>query len=256
MSVFAKGQLEGKVALITGGATGIGFQIARTLGSYGAKVVICSRKHQVLEAAIVNLKEDDIDCMCVVADVRNPEDVENVVKQILLSYSRLDILINNAAGNFPAKIEDISYNGFKTIIDIDLNGTFNMTKAVFEAYMKDNGGAIVNITAAFELRGVSYQAHVASAKVGINSLTRTCAVEWGVLGIRTNAVAPGGIHDTEGMERFASNVPSGAKAMPKGQKQDIANAVLFLVSDAASFINGVCLNVDGGGSVDMMKVPV
>jgi 2,4-dienoyl-CoA reductase [(3E)-enoyl-CoA-producing], peroxisomal len=256
MSVFVKGQLEGKVALVTGGATGIGLEIARTLGVFGAKVVICSRKQEVLAAAVANLKEDGIDCIYVVTDVRNPEAVENAVNQTLASYNSLDILINNAAGNFPAKIEGISYNGFKTIIDIDLNGTFNMSKAVFEAYMKDNGGAIVNITAAFELRGVSYQAHVASAKVGINSLTRTCAVEWGGLGIRTNAVAPGGIHDTEGMARFSGSVPSGTKPIPKGQKQDIANAVLFLVSEAASFINGVCLNVDGGGSVDMMKVPV
>lgn len=256
MSVFVEGQLQAKVALITGGATGIGLEIARTLGNHGARVAICSRKQEVLEGAIEDLKSDGIDCFCVVADVRDPEAVENVVAQVLANYNSLDILVNNAAGNFPAKIEGISYNGFKTIIDIDLNGTFNMTKAAFEAYMKDHGGSIVNITAAFELRGVSYQAHVAAAKTGINSLTRTCAVEWSPLGIRVNAVAPGGINDTEGLSRFADSVPAGAKPIPKGSKQDIANAVMFLVSDAASFVSGACLNVDGGGSVDMMKVPV
>src|SRR5690606_32660500 len=128
-------------------------------------------------------------------DVRRPEEVERVTRGILDRWGRLDVLVNNAAGNFPAPISKISYNGFKSVVDIDLLGTYNCSKAAFELAMRERGGRIVNIAAAFELRGVSFQAHVAAAKSGVLSLTRTCAVEWGSRSIRVNAVNPGATGD-------------------------------------------------------------
>lgn len=253
MSDFKENILKDRVALITGGGTGIGKEIARTLGKHGAKIVITSRKKDVLDTACREFVKDNIDCLAKASDVRHPEEVEAVIASTLEMYGSLDIVVNNAAGNFPAPIDNISYNGFKTIVDIDLLGTYNVTKAAYTAYMKEHGGSIVNITAPFEHWGVSYQAHVAAAKTGIESLTRTCAVEWAHLGIRVNSVGPGFIAETEGVKRFGESVGMPDDKALKGSKQDMANAVLFLVSDSASFISGVSIRVDGSACVDLLK---
>lgn len=254
MSVFKSDILEGRVALVTGGGTGIDREIARTLGERGASIVICSRKAEVIAATRDDFIKQGIDCLAVTADIRDPELVEAVVQATLERFERLDIVVNNAAGNFPASLDKLSYKGFKTIADIDLLGTHNVSKASFDAWLKQHGGCIVNISAPFEHWGVAYQAHVAAAKAGVDSLTRTCAVEWARLGIRVNSVAPGPIGDTEGMQRFEASV--GKTEATPGSKQDMANAVLFLVSDAASFINGVSLRVDGGSGIDLLKIPL
>jgi peroxisomal 2,4-dienoyl-CoA reductase len=256
VSDFKENILKGRAAMITGGGTGIGKEIARTLGKHGAKIVITSRKRGVLDAAKNEFEKDNIECLALASDVRHPEKVEQTIASAIEKYGRLDIVINNAAGNFPAPIDKISYNGFKTIVDIDLLGTYNVTKAAYTAYMKAHGGCIVNITAPFEHWGVSFQAHVAAAKTGIESLTRTCAVEWAHLGIRVNSVAPGYIAETEGVKRFGESVNMPDSRSLKGTKQDMANTVLFLVSDSASFISGVSIRVDGGACIDMLKVPV
>lgn len=257
MSVFSKQLLDKKVALVTGGATGIGKQIARVLGDHGATVVICSRKQEKLAAAAAELSGEGIQCNYAVVDIREAPMVEQVVEQIIADFGRLDIVVNNAAGNFPAPISDISYNGFKTIVDIDLLGSYNVSKAAFEKYLKENGGNIVNISAPFQHMGAACQAHVAAAKAGVDSLTRSCAVEFGRHAIRVNGVAPGATADTEGMERFKKSGPVVNAANPLGvvgSKDDIANAVLFLVSDAARYITGQTLVVDGGSSVDLFKL--
>ncbi|MEH6519421.1 MAG: SDR family oxidoreductase [Halioglobus sp.] len=256
MSVFSSKHLESKVALVTGGGTGIGKEIARTLGAHGARVMICSRKVDVLSSTASELQGEGIDCIFRTCDIREPEVVESVISDCLSHFGQLDILVNNAAGNFPARIEDLSYNAFRTIIDIDLQGTFNMTKAAFALAMRENGGNIINIAAPFEHMGVSWQAHAAAAKSGVISLTRSAAVEWSSLGIRVNAVSPGGIRDTEGLDKLDEPLTKGNAAARYGTRQDIANAVMFLASDAARFINGVNLHVDGGSSIDMLKVPV
>jgi len=259
MNVFHHDILEGKVALVTGGATGIGKEIARALAQHGARVCIASRKQENLQAACEEFLAENLHCMWEPCDVREPDQVERVLRAILDRHGRLDIVVNNAAGNFPALISGISYNGFKAVVDIDLRGTYNVTKAAFEAYLKKHGGCIVNITAPFERLGVSFQAHVAAAKAGVDSLTRTCAVEFGPYGIRVNAVAPGATAETEGMARFAAaaGMPDEAGTCPLGyigSKRDIANAVLFLASDAASYVTGHVLAVDGGAGVDMLKM--
>jgi peroxisomal 2,4-dienoyl-CoA reductase len=256
MSDFKENILEGRVALITGGATGIGKEIARTLGKHGAKIVITSRKQENLDAACQVFQGEGIECINVSSDVRNPEAVEQVIAATLEKYGSLDIVVNCAAGMFIAPIERMSYNGFKTVIDIDLLGTYNVTKAAYTAYLKEHGGCIVNITAPFANWGVSSMAHVAAAKTGVESLTRTCAVEWAPLGIRVNSVAPGFISDTEGVKRAGESMDIPDDKSLKGTRQDMANAVLFLVSDSARFISGVCILVDGGATVDLLRMPV
>ncbi len=258
MPTFAPDILAAKVALVTGGGTGIGKEIARTFGRHGARLCIAARRQDVLEATKEEFEREGFECLAVPCDVRQPDQVERVLEETLARFGRLDILVNNAAGNFPAPMAGISYNGFKSIVDIDLLGTYNVSKAAFDAWLGEHGGNIVNISAPFEQMGAAYQAHVAAAKSGVNSLTRTCAVEWGPKGIRTNAVAPGAISDTEGLERFdavddASNLS--APLRRPGSKQEIADTVLFLVSDAASYVNGQVIYVDGGSGVDAMKLP-
>jgi NAD(P)-dependent dehydrogenase (short-subunit alcohol dehydrogenase family) len=182
-----------------------------------------------------------------------------VVDGVLERYGRLDVVVNNAAGNFPAPMTDISPNGFKAVVDIDLLGTYNVSRAAFDAWMQGNGGNIVNISAPFELRGVAMQAHVASAKAGVDSLTRTCAVEWGPYGVRVNAVAPGTIAGTEGVRRFADAVRGGDESPTNplgiaGHGADIALCALFLCSPSARFVSGQVIAVDGAGSTDMLRL--
>jgi peroxisomal 2,4-dienoyl-CoA reductase len=255
VSDFKENILQGRIALITGGATGIGKEISRTLGNHGAKIVITSRKQENLDAARQEFEKEGIECLALSSDVRNPEAVEKVIASTIEKYGSLNIVVNCAAGMFPASIEKMSYNAFKTIVDIDLLGAYNVTKAAFTAYLKEHGGCIVNITAPFEHWGVSSMAHVAAAKTGVESLTRSCAVEWAPLGIRVNSVAPGFISETEGVKRFGESLDIPDKSL-KGTKQDMANAVLFLVSDSASFISGICIRVDGGATIDLLRMPV
>src|SRR5277367_3737099 len=256
---FAPDLLDGQVALVTGGATGIGKEICRVLGAHGAKVAMASRKRENLEAAVEELAAEGIDAEFAVCDVRDAQAVRAAVDQILDGRHRLDIVVNNAAGNFPAPMSKISPNGFKAVVDIDLLGTYNVTRAAFDAWLADHGGCIVNISAPFGQKGVVFQSHVAAAKAGVDSLTRTCAVEWGPYGIRVNAIAPGTIGGTEGVRRFAEAVTDGDDR-PKnplglqGHGSDIAYLALFLCSPMARFISGQVIAVDGGGSADLLKL--
>jgi len=258
--VFLPDLLRGQVALVTGGGTGIGKEIARVLGRHGARLAIASRRREVCEETARELAGEGIEVLVDQFDVRRPDEVERVVRAILARFGRLDILVNNAAGNFPAPISRISYNGFKSVVDIDLLGTYNCSKAAFELAMRASGGNIVNIAAAFELSGVAYQAHVAAAKTGVLSLTRTCAVEWAPYGIRVNGVNPGATGNTEGMRRSEA-IPSGPQrsSNPLGvlsHGQDVALCVLFLVSPSARHVSGQVIAVDGAGSADRLRIPL
>jgi 2,4-dienoyl-CoA reductase [(3E)-enoyl-CoA-producing], peroxisomal len=258
-SVFAADVLEGQVALVTGGATGIGKEICRVLGAHGARVTLASRKKENLEATVEELKAEGVDAAFGVCDVRDADAVRAVVDSVVTDRGRLDIVINDAAGNFPAPMSKISPNGFKAVVDIDLLGTYNVTRCAFDAWLEDHGGSIVNISAPFQQKGVVFQSHVAAAKAGVDSLTRTCAVEWGPYGIRVNAIAPGSIGGTEGVRRFAEAVTDGDDR-PKnplglqGHGSDIAYLALFLCSPMARFISGQVIAVDGGGSADLLKM--
>ena len=262
MSVFRQDLVRDQVALVTGGGTGIGKGIARSLAEHGAKLAIASRSMDNLMPTRDALESDGFECIAVPCDIREPDQVERVMQEILKHYGKLDILVNNAAGNFPAPIAGLSYNGFKSVVSIDLLGTYNVSKAAYDAYLGEHGGHVVNITAPYHGMGVALQSHAASAKMGIDALTRTAAVEWGPKGIRVNGIAPGAVSGTEGLARLG-DIGGGSNDAEQhannplgfvGNPTDIANALLFLVSDAARYVTGQILNVDAGSSVDMLKV--
>jgi peroxisomal 2,4-dienoyl-CoA reductase len=249
-TIFADGVLKGHVALVTGGGTGITGGIARAFAEAGASVALVSRKMEHLQPAADAINANGGKAIPVVADVRQPEAVESAVAQTIEAFGKIDIVVNGAAGNFLCKAEELSPNGFGTVVDIDLKGTFNVCRAAF-AQLKEHRGQILNISATLHYLGTPMQLHVSAAKAGVDALTRNLAVEWGRYGIRVNAIAPGPIEDTEGMQRL---VPEAMKAQLKklvpigrfGRIADIEKAAVFICSDAASFINGVVLVVDGG----------
>jgi 2,4-dienoyl-CoA reductase [(3E)-enoyl-CoA-producing], peroxisomal len=253
-SVFHPDLLAGQVALVTGGGSGICKGIARAFAAHGARVVIVSRKAEVLAAAADELSRDTGgEVVAAAADVRDPDQVAAAVATALERFGRLDLVVNGAAGNFLAPVAALSPNGFKTVVDIDLGGTFNVCKAAFEALGK-RGGLVLNISATLHYHGTPLQAHAAAAKAGVDALTRTLAVEWGSLGIRVNALAPGPIAETEGMRRLApGDIASRVKALiPLGRFgtiEEIAQAALFLASPAAAYVTGAVLVVDGGQCV-------
>jgi len=249
-SVFADGVLRGRVAYVTGGGTGITGGVARALAEAGARVALVSRKIEHLEPAAALINDAGGEALAAAADVRDYAQVEQSLAATVERFGRLDIVVNGAAGNFLCKAEELSPNGFGTVVDIDLKGTFNVCRAAV-AELKKSRGQILNISATLHYLGTPYQLHVSAAKAGVDALTRNLAVEWGRHGIRVNAIAPGPIEDTEGMkrlvpeevkERLRRNIPLGRF----GLIRDIEQAAVFLCSDAASFVNGTVLVVDGG----------
>ncbi|XP_078691412.1 peroxisomal 2,4-dienoyl-CoA reductase [(3E)-enoyl-CoA-producing]-like [Branchiostoma floridae x Branchiostoma belcheri] len=256
--IYRRDLLKGKVAFITGGGSGIGFRIAEIFMRHQCSVVIASRNLEKVKAAAAKLeKATGRKCLALPMDVRKADQILAAVDAALSHFNRIDILVNNAAGNFLCPAGKLSFNAFKTVMEIDAHGSFNCSKAVFDKYMKDHGGSIVNITATLHHRGVALQTHAGSAKAAIDAMTRHLAVEWGQYGIRINCVAPGPIDDTEGMrrlggaklkkmtgsyERLIREIPVGRI----GTKSDIANGCLYLVSPAGSFVSGTNLIVDGG----------
>jgi len=248
--VFNSDILHGKVAFITGGATGITGGIARAFAEHGAKLAITSRKEENLIAKKQFIEENGGECLAVAADVREYSALETAIQKTLDHYGRIDIVVNGAAGNFLCAANELSPNGFGTVVDIDTKGTFNVCRAAFEA-LKESRGQVINISATLHYLATPMQIHVSAAKAGVDAITRNLSVEWGRHGIRVNGIAPGPIEDTEGMKRLL--IPElKDKIMRKipvgrfGRIEDIENAALYLASDAASFVNGVTLVVDGG----------
>jgi len=249
-NIFAEGILRDRVAFVTGGGTGITGGVARALAEAGAAVALVSRKVEHLEPAAEAINSNGGKAFAVAADVRNTEEIDRAIAATVAQFGKIDIVVNGAAGNFLCAPEELSPNGFGTVVDIDLKGTFNVCRAAF-AELKKNQGQILNISATLHYLGTPMQLHVSAAKAGVDALTRNLAVEWGRHGIRVNAIAPGPIEDTEGMKRL---VPEPIKQklrqrVPLGRFgliADIEKAAIFLCSEAASYINGAILVVDGG----------
>ena len=248
--VFERSLLAGRTALVTGGGTGIGRGIALALAEHGCDVAIASRTAEHLEPTAAELASLGVRSLAVSADVRRADEVAAAVAQVVGAFGRLDILVNGAAGNFVARAEDLSPNGFGTVVDIDLKGTFNVSRAALP-HLKASRGVVLNISATLQLLGTIGQVHAAAAKAGIDSMTRTLAVEWGSYGIRVNGLAPGPVEGTEGVRRLVSDAGRAAIAAqaPLGRMasiDEVAQAALYLCSDASAFITGVTLVIDGG----------
>lgn len=254
MSVFAPGLLAGKTAFVAGGSSGINLGIAHGLAEAGARIALISRKIEKVEAAVAELRAAGHEARGWSADVRTYEAVEQALQATHDAWGPIDIVISGAAGNFLAPAIGMSANAFKTVIDIDLLGTFHVLRAS-HAFLRKPGASLISITAGQAVNATLHQSHVCAAKAGINMLTRVLAMEWGPEGIRVNAIAPGPIAETEGMARLTPTAESEAalKAIiplrDYGTKRDIADMALYLSSDAAKYVTGAILDCDGGSSL-------
>ena len=257
--VFRPDLLAGKVALVTGGGTGIGFGIASCLAAAGADVAIASRKADHLEPAAEKLRAGGSKVSAVAVNVREPESVAQMVQQVADTHGRLDIMVNNAAGNFYAPSSGLSPNAWRAVVETDLYGTFYCCQAAYPLMKSQGGGRIISISMTLHYRGWPLMAHATAAKAGVDALTRTLALEWASDRITVNAVAPGPI-PTEGVKKAFT--PPGAAApdlfgMEKyagekiplqrwGTPDDIGQMVTFLASPAGEWITGAIMVVDGG----------
>ena len=243
--------MNGKVIIVTGGSSGMGKYMAKRFAHEGAHVVITGRRKEALEEAAADIGGS---VLPIVMDVRQPELVAAMVKQTDERFGKIDALINNAAGNFICPAEKLSINGWNSVIDIVLNGTFYCSREVGNYWIeKGQKGSIINIVATYAWGAGAGVIHSACAKAGVLTMTRTLAVEWGKkYGFRVNAIAPGPIERTGGAEklilseemekRVKDSVPLGRFGTP----EEIAGVASFLLSDAAAYINGECITVDGG----------
>jgi NAD(P)-dependent dehydrogenase (short-subunit alcohol dehydrogenase family) len=255
MNIFRDGILKGRVALVTGGGSGIGAGIAKRLAEQGAKVMLLGRRSEMLESVAAEIAAAGGVAIGQPTDVREYGDVETAVERTAREFGSLDIVVCSAAGNFLSPAATLSANGFKAVIGIDLLGTFNVCRASF-SHLAKQGGSIVSISAPQAFVPTALQVHVGAAKAGIEKMTRDLALEWGSAGIRVNTVVPGPTEDTEGMRRLAPDDPAIQAKMKKGvplgrwgKIEEIADAVLYLVSPAAAYITATTLVVDGGSSL-------
>jgi 2,4-dienoyl-CoA reductase [(3E)-enoyl-CoA-producing], peroxisomal len=250
MNVFNDSLLKGRAALVTGGGTGICRGIALALAGAGCDVAITSRSEEHLLPTINDIRQKGVRSLSAVGDVRKPSDVDAVIAQTVAAFGRLDILVNGAAGNFVCLAENLSPNGFGTVVDIDLKGTFNVSRAAFP-FLRKQGGAILNISATLQLLGTVGQSHASAAKAGVDALTRALAAEWGPARVRVNGLAPGPVDGTEGVRRLTTEATRKQleQLCPLGRMatiDEVATAAVFLCSDASAFITGVTLVIDGG----------
>lgn len=240
----------GRTVFVAGGTSGINFGIALGFARAGARVAVMSRATRKVEAAVARLREAGTEAMGGAADVRDYAATEAVLKSAHDAFGDFDVLVSGAAGNFPAPALGMSANGFKSVIDIDLLGSFNVLRAA-HPFLRKPGAAVINISAPQAEAPMLMQAHVCAAKAGVDMLTRVLAMEWGRDGIRVNSVIPGPIDETEGMARLAPTPQARAlveRSVPLG-RMDVARACRMLASPLAAYITGAVLPVDGGWSL-------
>ncbi|MFT5144496.1 MAG: NAD(P)-dependent dehydrogenase (short-subunit alcohol dehydrogenase family) [Rhodothermales bacterium] len=243
---------KGQTVFITGGGSGINFGVAEAFARHGASVAICGRTREKLDKACENLEKLGAKTFAETADVRDYDALASAVEGAGKALGRVSHLVCGAAGNFLAPAENLSAGGFKAVVDIDLIGSFNASRAAF-AQLREGGGSILFISAGQAFVPYFAQAHAGAAKAGVDNLMQNLALEWGRFGIRSNSVAPGPIEGTEGMarlapgdekfhSRFRASIPIGRY----GTTDDIGQAAVFLASPMASFVTGTRLVVDGG----------
>jgi len=251
--MFDKELLKGKSIIVTGGGTGLGKSMATRFAELGANLVITSRRQEVIDKTAEELRDHGGKVLAIACDVRDPEQVNDMVSQTVDEFGKIDILLNNAAGNFISPTEDLSPNAFKTIVDIVLNGTFNCTQAAGKVMREKDGGVILNIVTTYAWTGSGYVVPSASAKAGVLAMTRSLAVEWAKYGIRTLAIAPGPFPTKGAWSRLAPPGLGIEKKMRNrvplkrvGEHIELANLASYLVSDQAAYINGEVVTIDGG----------
>jgi NAD(P)-dependent dehydrogenase (short-subunit alcohol dehydrogenase family) len=251
--MFEADLLKDKNIIITGGGTGLGKSMGMRFGELGAKIVITSRKQEVLDETAKEMESVGISVLPIAGDVRNPEEVDRVVQKAKESFGPIDGLVNNAAGNFISPTENLTPGGFKAVTDIVLGGTFNFTLSTGKEMIQSESGCILNIVTTYAWTGSGYVVPSAAAKGGVLAMTRSLGSEWGKYGIRTNAIAPGPFPTKGAWGRL---VPSGLGIEKKmknriplkrfGEHIELANLASFIMSDYAGYINGEVITIDGG----------
>ena len=250
--VYADGLFSGEVVLITGGGTGIGLASATEMGLLGAKVAICGRRPEPLREAVSNLGSEGIEAFGAPCDIREPEMIDAFVDAVIERFDRINVLVNNAGGQFPTTAEALSAKGFQAVVRNNLVGTWAMTHAVAnKAMIPQKRGRIVNIIASI-VRGFPGMIHTGAARAGVDNMTKTLAVEWAMHGIRSNAVAPGVIV-TSGTKQYPPELLDIAeKANPLhrlGTAEEVSHLITYLASRYADFITGQTFYIDGGASI-------
>jgi hypothetical protein len=252
LPLLPPGTFRGKVAIVTGGGTGLGLDISRALGRLGAKVIVMSRNGAHHRAILEEGGRDGFSVESRVLDVREPDRVAEAFLDVVKAHGAIDILMNNAAGNFICPSEKLRAKGWRAVIDIALSGAFYCAQAAGRHMLKRGDGVIVNVIATYAWSGMPFVVHSAAAKAGLWAVTRTLAAEWGARGVRVVAIAPGAF-DSQGAEQ--NLWPSEAaheqirRAIPAGRFAttfEVAQAAAFLASPWASYMNGSCLTIDGG----------
>lgn len=247
------GEFAGKHVFVAGASSGINLEIAHTFARAGAKLTILSRSAEKIEAAAQGIRDIGAEATGIACDVRDHAGLETAFAAAATAYGPVDVLISGAAGNFLAPALKVSANAFKTVVDIDLLGTYNVFHASFEHLTKP-GASLIAITAGQAVHPSAFQVHACAAKAGVNMVTKVLALEWGPAGIRVNAISPGPIADTEGMKRLAdpareAKIKKSLALRDYGTKADIGEAALWLSSSAAKYVTGTILNVDGGSDL-------
>lgn len=257
--VFQADIFSDKLVLVTGGGSGIGMAIARQFLACGASVVIASRKQERLDEALTTLSSLG-PVSAIQVDIREPDQVAHLAEQIAARHGRLDILINNAGGQFPSPAEDISPKGWMAVVNTNLNGTWFVTQTMAKRFFFNQGaGVIVNIVVN-HFRGFPGMAHTAAARAGISNFSQTLAVEWANRGIRINCIAPG-IIQSSGLDQYPPELTAGiAQSIPMkrlGTVEEVASLTLFLASPAATYITGETIYIDGGARLwgDIWQIP-
>jgi NAD(P)-dependent dehydrogenase (short-subunit alcohol dehydrogenase family) len=251
--MFREDLLKGKTIIITGGGSGLGKSMAARFGELGANLVIASRRQQVIQDAADELRNTGAEVLGLTCDVRDVASVQTLVDRTKKQFGTIDVLLNNAAGNFISPTENLSPNGFKVVVDIVLHGTFNCTHAVGKEMIANGGGSILNIVTTYAWTGSGYVVPSAAAKAGVLAITRSLAVEWAKYGIRSNAIAPGPFPTKGAWSRLAPPGLGIEKKMKNriplkrfGEHIELANLASYLISDEAGYINGEVVTIDGG----------
>lgn len=251
-SIFAPGLFAGQVAIVTGGGTGIGLAVAREVGLLGARVAIGSRKPENVEAGERALKDEGIEALGATLDVREPESCERFVRLVLDRWGKVDVLVNNAGGQFPSPAQDLSPRGWDAVIKNNLNGLFYMTLATANlAMIPAERGRIVSVIANIA-RGFPGMVHTGAARAGVENMTKTLAVEWARFGIRVNACAPGTIRSSGTRQYGDATLELARRATPLkrlGSVEEVSRVVVFLASDANDYVTGSTYAIDGGSSL-------